>query len=78
MQPPPLGGELEGIAHQVVEDLQQQVPVAQDARQLGIGFKGQGDALFIGIEAVGAQDLLNGWGKLQRLKVPLPLRLQPG
>ena len=78
MQPATLGGEFEGIAHQVVEHLQQQVPVAQNPRQLGVGVKVQAHLLFIGIEPIGAEGLFDGGSQLHRFEGPDPFRFQPG
>ena len=72
------GGELEGIAHQVVEHLQQQIPVAKGPRQVGIGVEVQAHPLVIGIEAIGAQGLLDRRRQLDRFKGPNPFALQPG
>ena len=70
--------ELQGVAHQVVEHLQQQVPVAQHPGQLGIGIEAEIHPLFTGIEAVGAQGLLDRRTHLEGLQFPDPVGFEPG
>ena len=70
-------GELQAIAHQVVEHLQQQIPVAPNPRQLGFAHQLQSHPLLLGIEPIGAQGLLHRHLHLHRLQLPFPVGFQP-
>ena len=72
------GGELEGIAHQIVEHLQQQIPVAKHPRQVVVALAGQFHPPLPGIEAVGAQGLFDGRAEFDRFQRTGPFRFQPG
>ncbi len=75
----PAGGrELQAVAHQVVEHLQQQIPIAPNPWQLGFALQLQRHPLVLGIEPVGAQGLLHRHLHLHRLQLLLPIRFQAG
>ena len=70
--------EFKGVADQVVEHLQQQIPVPDHLRQVGSGVELQLDALVVGIEPVGAQGLLHRRTDVHRFELDGPARFQTG